>query len=83
MSAQLRQGTLSFHSSGTPQVNRPGPRPKAPITLPSELVIRARRRRLVGGINEQEVTESFREARALQAVGLPNLDDDNSSSSNN
>src|SRR5436190_18541227 len=75
-SAQLVQGTLSFHSSGKPQVNRPGPRPKAPTTLPSELVFGARRRRLVGGINEQQVTESFREARALQAVGLPDSDDD-------
>jgi len=82
MSAQLRQGTLSFHSSGTPQVNRPGPCPKAPIALLSELVFEARRRRLVGGINEQEVTESFREACALQAAELLDSDDDDSFSDN-
>jgi hypothetical protein len=80
MSAQLRQGTLSFHSSGVPQVNRPRPRPKALTTLPLALVFGVRQQRLVRGINEQEVTESFREGCVLQAVGLPSSDNDDSSS---
>ena len=48
MSALLRQSTLSFHSSGRIDANRPRPRPKAPATLSataSALIYGARNRR--------------------------------------
>jgi hypothetical protein len=63
MSAQLRQQTLSFHSTGRTEVGRPGPRSKAPTTLASAasvaLIHGARRRRKVGGINEAEAIQAF------------------------
>jgi hypothetical protein len=66
MSAQLRQGTLSFHSSGAPSINRPGPCPKAPTSLTPALSLTlfrgARQRRLVSGINEQAVEKAFTNA---------------------
>jgi hypothetical protein len=63
MSAQLRQQTLSFNSTGRPEVGRPGPCSKAPTTLSpaasAALIHRARRRRKVGGINEAEAIQAF------------------------
>ena len=51
MSAQLRQSTLSFHQSGRIDANRPGPKPKALITLSSAasntLISGQKRRRTV------------------------------------
>jgi hypothetical protein len=68
MSAQLRQQTLSFHSTGRPEVGRPGPRSKAPRTLTpatsTASIYGARRRRKVGGINEAEAIQAFRDSRA-------------------
>jgi hypothetical protein len=80
MSAQLRQQTLSFHSSGAPQANRPGPRPKAPTAANIPLTRGGGGRRLVGGINEQEATEAFTESRIRFVVGLPDSDTDSSDS---
>lgn len=83
MSAQLRQPTLSFHSSGAPRINRPGPRVKAPATLTlaasTALISVAQRQRLVSGINEQDVIRSVQEACRLQAAGLPDPEAFNSS----
>jgi len=83
MSAQLRQLTLSFHSSRAPRINRPGPCVKALTTLTlaasTALISAARRQQLVSGINEQDVIRSVQEACQLQAAGLPNLEDSNSS----
>jgi hypothetical protein len=81
MSAQLRQQTLSFNR---PEVRRPGPRSKAPPTLTlaasAALIHGARRRRKVGGINEAEAIQAFRDSRAHYDAGDPDsdasLDDD-------
>jgi hypothetical protein len=78
MSAQLRQQTLSFHSSGAPRANRPGPRPKAPTATNILLNRGGGRRRLVGGVNEQQATEAFTESRMRFAAGLPDSDIDSS-----
>ena len=82
MSAQLRQQTLSFYSSGALRANRPGPRPKAPTAISIPL-IRGGGRRLVGGINEQEAIEAFTKSRMRFAAGLPNSNIDSSNSNNN
>jgi hypothetical protein len=54
-------------------------RPKAPTltrTASTVLELGARRRRLVGRINEQEVVRSLKDARALHAAGLQDSDSD-------
>jgi hypothetical protein len=81
MSAQLRQQTLSFHSSGAPRANRPGPRPKAPTA--TNIPLNRGGRRLVGGINEQEATEAFTKSRMRFAAGLPDSDVDSSDPDDN
>src|SRR5580700_12267761 len=79
MSALLRQATLSFHSSGRVDANRPGPRPKAPTSLSTAasaaLIYGARNRRQVGGINETDLVQSLENSRAHAAVGEPDSDD--------
>jgi hypothetical protein len=79
MSALLRQATLSFHSSGRIDANRPGPRPKAPTTLSAAasaaLIYRARNRRWVGGINETDLVQSLENSRAHTAAGEPDSGD--------
>jgi hypothetical protein len=76
MSALLRQATLSFHSSGRINANRPGPRPKAPTTTASAaLIYGAKNRRRVGGINETDLVQSLENSRAHAAAGEPNSDD--------
>ena len=78
MSAQLRQQTLSFHSTRRPEVGRPGPRSKAPTTLTPAtsvaLIHGARRRRKVGGINEAEAIQAFRDSCARYDAGDPDSD---------
>jgi hypothetical protein len=78
MSALLRQATLSFHSSGQINANRPGPRPKAPTTLSTAasaaLIYGARNRRRVGGINETDLVQSLGNSRAHAAAGEPDSD---------
>ena len=79
MSAQLRQSTLSFHQSGRIDANRPGPKPKALITLSSTasntLIFGQKRRCKVGGVNERQAIEAFRSSREHQAAGEPDSDD--------
>ena len=79
MSALLRQATLSFHSSGRIDANRPGPRPKAPTTLSAAasaaLIYGAEKRRRVGGINETDLFQSLENSRAHAAAGEPDSDD--------
>jgi hypothetical protein len=79
MSALLRQATLSFHSSGRIDANRPGLRPKAPTTLSAAasaaLIYRAKNRRRVGGINETDLVQSLENSRAHAAAGEPDSDD--------
>jgi hypothetical protein len=78
MSAQLRQQTLSFHSTGRPKVVRPGPLSKAPTTLTpaasATLIYGARQRRKVGGINEAEAIQAFQDYCAHYDAGDPDLD---------
>jgi hypothetical protein len=86
MSALLRQATLSFHSSGRIDANRPGPRPKAPTTLSAAasaaLIYRARNHHRVGGINESDLVQFLENSRAHAAVGKPNSDDSEAESDN-
>jgi hypothetical protein len=50
------------------QANKPGPRPKAPTTLPTAvsnaLIYSSKRRRQVGRVNEAAAIEAFRSSRA-------------------
>ena len=59
-------------------MGRPGPRSKAPPTLipaaSAALIHGARRRRKVGGINEAEAIQAFRDSRAHYDAGDPNSD---------
>jgi len=75
MSAQLRQQTLSFTKRGQVQANRPGPRPKAPTTMPAvvatALISGSKRRRQVGGINEAEAIAAFQSSRDHFDAGEP------------
>ena len=79
MSALLRQATLSFHSSGRIDANRPRPRPKAPTTLSTTasatLIYGAKNRRRVGGINEIDLVQSLENSRVHAVVGEPNSND--------
>jgi hypothetical protein len=69
MSAQLRQQTLSFTMRGQVQANKPGPRSKAPTTLPTTvsnaLIYSSKRRRQVGGVNEAAAIEAFSQELTL------------------
>jgi hypothetical protein len=78
MSTLLRQATLSFHSSGRIDANRPGPRPKAPTklsTAASTLIYGAGNRRRARGINEIDLVQSLENSRTHAIVGEPDSDD--------
>jgi hypothetical protein len=78
MSALLCQATLSFHSSGRIDANRPGPRPKASTMLSAAasaaLIYGARNRHQVRGINKTDLVQSLENSCAYTAAGEPDSD---------
>jgi hypothetical protein len=78
MSAQLRQQTLSFNSTGRPEVGYPRPGSKAPAALTpaasAAVIRRERRRRKVGGINEAEAIQALRDCLTCYDAGDPDSD---------